>query len=103
MQQNQAHWVRMYKVQYRKHGQFLIRQPNVACETIKNGLHKPGERSCIPKDAVVTVQVVTEYFDPPKTPAQEAAAEQLYLQVERAADDFVSNQFPEMIVQEPAE
>ncbi len=103
MNQSQEHWVRMYKVQYRKHGPFLIRQLDVACETIKNGMHKPGERSCIPKDTLVTVQVATEYFDPPKTEAQQAAADRLYLAVERAADEFVLMQFPGMTVQEAAE
>jgi hypothetical protein len=103
MNLSHEHWVRMYKVQYRKQGHILLRQSEVACETIKNGMHKPGERSCIPKDTTVTVQVAVEYFDPPKTEAQQAAAERLYLAVERAADEFVLTQFPGMTVQEPAE
>ncbi len=91
-------WVRMYKIPYRKEGAVLVRQAEVVCETIKNGLHAVGERSCLPTDTLVTVQIVTPYFVAPKTPAEEAEADRIYLAVERAADEYVQTQFPRMTV-----
>jgi hypothetical protein len=88
----------MYKIAYRKQGPYLIRQDEVACETMKNGLHKPGERTCVPTDTMVTVQVVTPYFPAPKTPAEQAEADRLYESVETAADEYVRTQFPGVLV-----
>jgi hypothetical protein len=88
----------MYKIAYRKQGGYLIRAAEVACETIKNGLHKPGERSCIPTDTLVTVHVATPYFAAPKTPAEQEEADRVYEAVEQAADEYVRTQFPGVLV-----
>jgi hypothetical protein len=94
MNLNRSHWVRVFKIPYRKTGDQLIREDNIKCETVKNALHRPGEKSQLATDTRVTVQIVTEYFDEPKTEDERADAEQRYIQVEQEADKYLRLMYP---------
>jgi hypothetical protein len=98
MNQSRSHWVRMFKIPYRKTGDTLIREENVKCETVKNALHKPGEKSHLATDTLVTVQIVIPYFDDPKTEDERADADQLYVQAERDADKYLKLMYPDFSI-----
>lgn len=92
-----SHWVRAFKIPYRrqKDGTF-IREADVQCETLKNGLHPAGERSLVlATDTRVTVQVVTPYFEPPRSEQGQAQVDALYARCEREADDLIRATYPD--------
>jgi hypothetical protein len=98
MDLNRSHWVRVFKIPYRKIGDTLVRQENVKCETVKNALHKPGERTHLMTDTLITVHIVTPYFDDPKTADDRADADMLYAQCEREADQYLRKMYPDMSI-----
>jgi hypothetical protein len=95
---NRSHWVRVFKIPYRKQGHMLTRDENILCETIKNGLHRPGERTHIATDTELVVHIYTPYFDEPKTPDDQADADQLYAQCEREADQYLRTMYPDLSI-----
>ena len=87
-------WVRVFKIPYKRQGDMLIRQLNIACETVKSGLNKPGAKTFIDTTTHVTVHIFTSYFDEPKT---EEARDQMDAVAERAeveADEYVKKNYP---------
>ncbi len=95
---SRSHWVRVFKIPYKKQGDTLIRQEDVKCETVKNGLHKPGERTHLPTDTLVTVHIFTPYFDDPKSADDQADSDMLYQQCEREADQYLRKMYPDFSI-----
>jgi hypothetical protein len=93
-----SHWVRVFKIPYRKRGLWLIQEENVQCETVKNGLHRPGEVTSIPTDTHVTVHVVTPYFEEPTTEEQQDQVDAIFDQCELHADAYLTRTFPDLMI-----
>jgi hypothetical protein len=87
-------WVRVFKIPYKKQGDVLIRQPNIACETVKSGLYKPGTKTFIDTTSHVTVHIFTDYFDEPKTEEAQDHVADLAERSEVEADEYIRKNYP---------
>jgi hypothetical protein len=87
-------WVRVFKIPYKKQGDTLIRQMNIACETVKSGLYKPGTKTFIDTTNLVTVHFFTDYFEEPKNEEAQDKVDALAERVEIEADEYVRKNYP---------
>lgn len=84
-----SHWVRVFRISYRKHGRELVRTDKVACDTVTSGLQKAGEVWRIDTDVEVLAHVATEYFETPKTEQEKDHVDQLYMACQQRADEYI--------------
>src|SRR5436190_22124367 len=95
---DKSHWVRMFKIPYRKDGRRLIREANVQCETIKSGLYTAGSKTFVNTDTRVTAHLVVPFFEQPRTEEEQIAVDKLYEQLEQTADEYVRSNYPDAVV-----
>jgi hypothetical protein len=93
-----SHWVRVFKIPYRKRGQWLVQDENIQCEKVTSGLLQAGEVTAFPGDTQVTVQVVTPYFDEPQTDEEQDLVDALFGQCEQQAEAYLAQNYPDLMI-----
>lgn len=95
---DKSHWVRVFKIPYRKDGRRLVREKNIQCETVKSGLYTAGDKTFVNSDTHVMAHLVVPFFEQPSTEEQEIAVENLYDYLEKEADEYITKNFPDSVV-----